>query len=138
MAKKNTSSKGINSLQKGINSLQKEFQNLQKEYQHILNGEIIEKDENIQPTLPLIFIDDFDAFYHHALSKELVNRIKELNCQVILTTHNTTIMSNDLLRPDCYFIMDNNKIKPIHTFTKKELRKAHNIEKMYKAGAFNE
>ncbi len=88
--------------------------------------------------LPFIYIDEYDAFYHHALSKEMIQKLKNINCQVILTTHNTSIMSNDLLRPDCYFIMDNEKIKPMHTFTKKELRKAHNIEKMYKAGAFNE
>ncbi|MEI6892298.1 MAG: AAA family ATPase [Pontiella sp.] len=85
-----------------------------------------------------LFIDEFDAFFHHAASKFIVNTIRGIdNCQAILTTHNTSIMSNDLLRPDCYFIMSESEIKPMHRFTDKELRKAHNIEKMYKAGAFN-
>jgi len=85
-----------------------------------------------------VFIDEFDAFYHHELAKTVVEEIKKIQCQAILTTHNTALMSNDLLRPDCYFILDNNKIDPIYKFTDKELRKAHNIEKMYKAGAFDE
>ena len=84
-----------------------------------------------------VFIDEFDAFYHHNLSALIVNELKKLSCQVILTTHNTSIMSNELLRPDCYFIMKNNQIKPLHQLTDKELRSAHNIEKMYKASAFN-
>lgn len=41
-------------------------------------------------------------------------------------------MSNDILRPDCYFILKNNKISLDKTTTK-ELRRAHNLEKMYKA-----
>ena len=48
-----------------------------------------------------------------------------------MTTHNTGVMSNDLLRPDCYFILDKT-IKPITALTGKELRKAHNLEKIYK------
>lgn len=85
----------------------------------------------------LVFIDEFDAFYHHKLSALIVNELKKITSQVILTTHNTAIMSNDLLRPDCYFIMQNNQIKPLYKFTDKELRNAHNIEKMYRAGAFD-
>jgi AAA15 family ATPase/GTPase len=88
--------------------------------------------------VPCLIIDEFDAYYHHKASRQIVKKLKEANCQIILTTHNTSIMSNDLLRPDCYFIMDNETVKPMHSFTDKELRKAHNIEKMYKAGAFSE
>ncbi len=86
----------------------------------------------------LLFIDEFDAYYHHQLSKFIVNELKNSPCQVILTTHNTSIMTNDLLRPDCYFLMSKDKIRPIYEFTDKELREAHNIEKMYRAGAFDD
>ena len=54
-----------------------------------------------------------------------------------MTTHNTSIMTNDLLRPDCYFLMNGKGIKSLANCTPKELREAHNIEKMYKAGAFS-
>jgi AAA15 family ATPase/GTPase len=84
-----------------------------------------------------LLIDEFDAFYHHELSAIIVEKLKETGVQFILTTHNTSIMTNDLLRPDCYFIMDNKQIKSFSKSNKKELREAHNIEKMYKAGLFN-
>jgi energy-coupling factor transporter ATP-binding protein EcfA2 len=86
-----------------------------------------------------IFIDEFDAFYHQDLSEYVVKVIKKLNdCQFILTTHDTGVMSNELMRPDCLFLMNRNKIKSLSSLTDKELRSAHNIEKMYRAGAFDE
>jgi len=84
-----------------------------------------------------LYIDEFDAFYHHALSSMIVDQLKNCGVQFILTTHNTSIISNDLLRPDCYFLMTKQKIRSLSNATPKELREAHNIEKMYKAGAFN-
>lgn len=84
-----------------------------------------------------LFIDEFDAFYHHDLSKMIIERLKDTGVQFILTTHNTSIITNDLLRPDCYFLMNKKKIQSLSQSTEKELREAHNIEKMYKAGAFD-
>ena len=86
-----------------------------------------------------IFIDEFDAFYHQSLSEYVVKEIKKLkDCQFILTTHDTGVMSNDIMRPDCLFLMNKDKIKSLSSLTDKELRFAHNIEKMYRAGAFDE
>lgn len=85
-----------------------------------------------------VFIDEFDAFYHHDLSIKIIEILKRANAQVVLTTHNTTVMTNDLLRPDCYFFLQHNGIKSLSQRTRKELRLAHNIEKMYRAGAFDE
>lgn len=84
-----------------------------------------------------LFIDEFDAFYHHYLSRTIIKRLKEvINTQIILTTHNTSIISNELLRPDCYFLMKEESIKPLTQCTERELREGHNIEKMFKAGSF--
>ncbi|GAB7128635.1 hypothetical protein JCM19000A_31430 [Silvimonas sp. JCM 19000] len=77
------------------------------------------------------YIDEFDAFYHHSLASTIVEKIIASQAQTILTTHNTGVMSNDLLRPDCYFVLDRN-IAPITELTEKDLRKAHNLEKIYK------
>ena len=86
----------------------------------------------------LVFIDEFDAFYHYKLSFEICKKLFALkNCQVFLTSHNTYLMTNDLLRPDCNFIIGNNLIKPLHQCTEKELRFGHNIEKIYRSGAFH-
>lgn len=94
------------------------------------------KFEKSKPSL--IFIDEFDAFYHMAISEHIVKILKEFDNQIILTTHDTNLLSNDILRPDCYFLMQKNKIEPLSNLTDKELRAAHNIEKMYKAGVFSE
>lgn len=83
-----------------------------------------------------LFIDEFDAFFHHELSALILEELKKTGVQFILTSHNTSIITNDLLRPDCYFLMSKNNIKSLSNSTVKELREAHNIEKMYKAGTF--
>lgn len=85
----------------------------------------------------LLFIDEFDAFYHHELSELIVEELKKTGVQFILTTHNTSIMNNDLLRPDCYFIMNKKEIKSLPNATEKELREGHNLEKIYKANGFS-
>lgn len=85
----------------------------------------------------LVFIDEFDAFYHHDLSKLIVRKLMETGTQFIVTTHNTSLMSNDLMRPDCYYLMGNNRIQSLSSCTDKELRQVHNIEKIYKAGGFD-
>jgi len=85
----------------------------------------------------LIFVDEFDAFYHHSLSSLVISKLRDVEAQVITTTHNTSIMTNDLLRPDCYFLIGKSGIRSLSDRTQKELREAHNIEKMYRAGAFD-
>ncbi|NRA85601.1 MAG: ATP-binding protein, partial [Gammaproteobacteria bacterium] len=88
--------------------------------------------------LQFAYIDEFDAYYHFSLSKLIVKKLSTVDCQCILTTHNTGIMSNELLRPDCYFEINAQKISPLYQLSDRELRKAHNLEKMYRAGAFDE
>lgn len=87
----------------------------------------------------LVYIDEFDAFYHFELSRNIIERLRKINgVQILTTTHNTDLMSNDLLRPDCYFILNDGHILPISERTEKEIRQAHNLQKMYKAGAFDD
>lgn len=95
-------------------------------YLHILHSEV-----------SFVFIDEFDAFYHYELSRLVIEKLKETGIQFVLTTHNTSVMSNDIMRPDCYYLMSSKVIKPLSLLTDKELREAHNIEKIYKSGAFD-
>ena len=86
-----------------------------------------------------VFVDEYDAFYHFELSQQLVEYVKQLTgTQVFFTTHNTDLLSNELLRPDAYYLIEKNKINSLDKKTGKELRFAHNIQKMFKAGSFNE
>lgn len=84
----------------------------------------------------MVIIDEFDAFYHHELSKFIIKKLMQSGIQFVVTTHNTSLMSNELMRPDCYYLMGNNKMLPLSRCTDKELREVHNIEKIYKAGGF--
>ena len=86
-----------------------------------------------------VCIDEYDAFYHFELAQSLVELTKSLqNTQIIMSTHNTDLLSNDILRPDAYFVLQNNQIKSLNELTSKDIRRAHNLQKMYKAGSFNE
>ncbi len=91
----------------------------------------------MESKVSFVFIDEFDAFYHHSLSRLIVKKLIQSGVQFVVTTHNTSLMSNDLLRPDCYYLMRDNKIKPLSCCTEKELRYVHNIEKIYKGGGFH-
>ena len=83
-----------------------------------------------------VFIDEFDAFYHFKLAYEVCKRLYGLDCQVFTSSHNTYLMTNDLLRPDCNFIVYEGKIKPLCDCTDKELRFGHNIEKLFRGDTF--
>lgn len=87
----------------------------------------------------LIFIDEFDAFYHFSLSKKVIEMFKQMkNLQALFTSHNTYISSNDVLRPDCYFTINNGILKSFVDSTSRELREGHNLEKLLRSGEFNE
>lgn len=81
--------------------------------------------------LKFAYVDEFDAYYHYALAKLIVDKLKGIDVQTVLTTHNLSILSNDILRPDCYFLMAE-KQYPFYELVDKELRKAHNLEKIFK------
>ncbi len=83
-----------------------------------------------------VMIDEFDAFYHFDLSFKVCQKLFGFSNQIFVTSHNTYLMSNDLLRPDCNFIINKNQIKPLNLCTEKELRWGNNIEKMYRGNAF--
>ena len=85
-----------------------------------------------------MFIDEFDAFYHFELAESIVSILEKMqNTQVILTSHNTNLLTNKIMRPDCYFILTNNKLTAIANATSRELREGHNLEKLYMSGEFN-
>lgn len=86
-----------------------------------------------------MFIDEFDAFYHFELAESIVQVLEKMgNTQVILTSHNTNLLTNRIMRPDCYFILTKDKLTSLANATSRELREGHNLEKLYMSGEFNE
>ena len=86
----------------------------------------------------LMFIDEFDAFYHYELAEILVQLLEQQpDFQVVLTSHNTNLLSNRIMRPDCYFILTRDGLTSFANATDRELREGHNLEKLYMSGEFN-
>ncbi len=91
-------------------------------------------------TPSLLYLDEFDAFYHYEMSENVVCFIKEKfpQCQVIFTSHNTNLLTNRLWRPDCLFILSRTgQLTALCDATSRELREGHNLEKMYISGEFD-
>ena len=86
-----------------------------------------------------MYVDEFDAYYHYELSEYIVDILKKMkNTQIIITSHNTNLFSNKIMRPDCYFVLTNNKLTSVADATGRELREGHNLEKLYISGEFDE
>lgn len=88
-----------------------------------------------------LYLDEFDAFYHYEMAERVIKYFKEFmpNCQIVLTTHNTNLMSNEYMRPDCLFILSRQGVlTPLMRATNRELKEGHNLEKMYISGEFSE
>jgi len=88
-----------------------------------------------------IYMDEFDAFYHYEMAEKLVRYFKEkfTGCQIVITTHNTNLMVNQLMRPDCLFILSaDGRLTALADATERELREGHNLEKLYISGEFSD
>ena len=86
-----------------------------------------------------LYMDEFDAYYHYEMSEKIVRLVSKMEgCQTIFTTHNISLLRNDLLRPDCCLVLENGQIKSFSDSTDRELRQGHNLEKMYRNGEFDE
>ncbi len=89
--------------------------------------------------ISFLFIDEFDAFFHYEAAENIIKRLNNaISFQSVVTSHNTYLMQNKLTRPDCCYIMTKNRISSLYNCTDKEIREAHNLEKMYINGVFNE
>ena len=93
------------------------------------------------------YCDEHFSYIHSDIEKIIFGLMIEIlgrNEQLILTTHNTSLLSNEFSRPDCNFIMSRQrdkkgesiKIANLSNLTEREIKKVHNLEKMYRAGAF--
>ena len=87
--------------------------------------------------LTFLVIDEFDAYYHHELSEKILSIIQSFeNMQSMVTTHTVSLLHTECTRPDCAFMIGEGYIKNLCNLTDRELREAHNIEKLYRANEF--
>lgn len=85
-----------------------------------------------------IFVDDFDAFYHFELSEAIIRQLNDLSdIQSVVTTHNTSLFDNGLLRPDCYFNLENGRMRSFAEISDRDIRAGHSLERLYRGGEFD-
>jgi uncharacterized protein len=76
-----------------------------------------------------LFIDDFDSRFHPLLTKkivELYNSIENKKAQLIFTTHDTNLLSSDLLRRDQIDFVEKDKYGASHLYTLVEIKGVRN------------
>ena len=87
--------------------------------------------------LTFLIIDEFDAYYHFRISEKVFEKIKEFdNLQSIVTTHNITLLDDDIIRPDCAYILDTDGVINLSNRYGKSIRQNNSIEKMYRKEKF--
>lgn len=84
----------------------------------------------------LVLLDFPDAFLDFKSARILFEDLNAFTCQTIMTTNNVTLLANDITRPDCCFISTKDYVRSLDKSTDKEIRIAHNLEKMYVSGVF--
>ena len=94
---------------------------------------------NRTENISFVFLDEFDAFYHFELSTFILNYInKKTEFQSVLTSHNTYLIDNEIMRPDCYALLKDGVISSFADNTSKVIRQGHNLEKMMLGGEFEQ
>lgn len=89
-------------------------------------------------TYPSCSLMNSMLFIITSFPKALFPSLKKMtNTQVILTSHNTNLLTNRIMRPDCYFLLTKDKLTSLANATPRDLREGHNLEKLYMSGEFN-
>ncbi len=89
-----------------------------------------------------LFIDEFDARFHPLLTKkivELFNSQENKNAQLVLVTHDTNLLSSDLMRRDQIDFVEKDKYGASHLYTLVEIKGVRNdasFEKDYIQGKY--
>ena len=89
-----------------------------------------------------LFIDEFDSRFHPLLTKkivELFNSPENKKAQLVFTTHDTNLLSSDLLRRDQIDFVEKDKYGASHLYTLVEIKGVRNdasFEKDYIQGKY--
>lgn len=90
------------------------------------------------PEVSLLYMDEFDAYYHFDLARKILQYVNGFeNLQAVLTTHDPYLASNDILRPDAYFMLKDGRLKSFPDSTTRELRPGYSLDKLLRNGEFD-
>ena len=86
-----------------------------------------------------MYLDEFDAYYHFELAERILLLLSsDRDVQCLFTSHNTSLVTNRIFRPDCYMCLDSRGITSLPDLTDREIREGHNLEKLLRGGEFDE
>ncbi len=86
-----------------------------------------------------LYLDAFDAYYNYDTAEKVLRHfVGRTDVQCIFTSHNTSLVSNRLLRPDCYMRLDSRGISALLDLTDREIREGHSLERLLRDGEFDE
>ncbi len=97
-----------------------------------------------------VYIDEFDSYLHYRVAERLIRSFGSIpDSQTVCSTHNTSLMRNVTMRPDCVFVISRKtsegnashdyelEIKSLSDRTQREIRRINNVEHLYRNGEFN-
>ena len=96
-------------------------------------------DNEVVPRGTLYLLDDLDAHCHYELAERLLRYFADKpGRQTISTTHNTSLVRNDVMRPDCVFKFGGDgTLSALSERTTRELRFGNNVERLLRNGEFD-
>ena len=110
-----------------------------------------EGNQTLINTIPIVFetmwnggmavIDEFSSGFHNTLEEKIIKYFMEnsKDAQLLLVSHSTNLLTNNLLRPDQIYTVDfiDGKGSVLNRVSDSKPREAQNLEKMYLSGVFN-
>jgi hypothetical protein len=97
-----------------------------------------------------LYIDEFDAYLHYEVAERLVAYFGGVgSCQTVCSTHNTSLVRNATMRPDCVFEITRTDfadgdgchrglfIESLADRTSREIRRVNNVEHLLRNGEFD-
>lgn len=97
-----------------------------------------------------LYIDEFDAYLHYQVAESLVAYFGGVgSCQTVCSTHNTSLVKNTTMRPDCVFMITRAdppggdwlcsalRIESLADRTGREIRRVNNVEHLLRNGEFD-
>ena len=102
------------------------------------------------PRPSFVYVDEFDSYLHFRAAERLIRRFGgEPESQTVCSTHNTSLVRNVTMRPDCVFVISRKtpeanvpndydlEIKSLADRTQREIRRINNVEHLYRNGEFD-
>lgn len=76
----------------------------------------------------MIFVDALDVYDCELAKKIVIELVKrKFSSQIIFTSQNTNLMTNELFRPDCLLFMKDDSVEFVSSMSNKKLICAYNL-----------